>query len=191
MEKAIFILLSAGAILSALFVVLPVLSKTPLHSALALVATFTCLAGLYVMLAAHAMAVMQVLVYAGAIMVLFVFVIMLLNLGERSEAERAPDTPPVIAAIVAVGLMLVVGVQIYGVLTMPSAHMPAPMLEPDFGTLKSVGETLFMDYLVPFELLGVLLTVALAGALILAKKDLRLPQQPVELTGHGHDEESL
>jgi len=189
MEKAIFIFLSAGAIISALFVVLPVLSRTPLHSALALVATFTCLAGLYVMLVAHAMAVLQVLVYAGAIMVLFVFVIMLLNLGERSEVEHA-DTPPVIASIVAVGLMLVVGVQVYGVLTMPSAHMPAPTLESDFGTLKTVGETLFMDYLVPFELLGVLLTVALAGALVLAKKDLRLPKQAAQASEHGHEEES-
>ncbi|MBR56718.1 MAG: hypothetical protein CMH54_01535 [Myxococcales bacterium] len=222
MEKVLFILFAGGAILSAIAVILPVMARTPVHSALALVVTFLCLAGLYALLAAHVLAVLQILVYAGAIMVLFLFVIMLLNLGQERTGPPKRATSRVLTSAVAIALVLLLTGQIFGALGTSVGFKTNPAVMagstgPDqcvascltrevathpkkdarkicqtecwesFGSLRSVGRTLFSDYLVPFELLSILLLIALPGALILAKKNLDLPGSSETQLSEGNE----
>ena len=177
MEQTVFMILAVGTLVSAIGVISPQMSKTPIHSALWLIVTFLCLSGIYVLLVAHVIAVLQVLVYAGAIMVLFVFVIMLLNLGEYGSG-KPKKSKGLIRGIFAAVLVGLVAFQLYGAL-IPSGHSvtPTDLSKTEmsgFGTMPSIGEGLFGRYLVPFELLALLLLVALVGALVLAKKNLNM-----------------
>lgn len=180
METVLFWILAAGAVVSALLVILPPLARSPLYSALSLVVTFCFVAGLYVLLVAHLVAVLQVLVYAGAIMVLFIFVIMLLNL-QPHELKPTRVTPARVmgglaAVLVTSRLALVLWDGTAGTL---AADLTKPVGESvtgapiEYGTVRHVGQALFTDWLVPFELVSLLLLVAIIGAVVLAKK--RLP----------------
>jgi len=177
MEQIVFMFLAVGILVCAVGVVSPQMSKTPLHSALWLVVTFLFLSCIYVLLVAHVIAVLQVLVYAGAIMVLFIFVIMLLNLGEYGSG-KIKKSKGLLRGLFAAVLMALVAFQIYDALVPPGHTVePADLTKPefaDFGTMPNIGEGLFGQYLVPFELLALLLLVALAGALVLAKKNLNV-----------------
>jgi NADH-quinone oxidoreductase subunit J len=166
--QIIFWLLAAGAIFASAMVVLPVGARNPLYGALSLVLSFFFVAGLYVLLLAHTMAVLQILVYAGAIMVLFIFVIMLLNLSPSELGHERRTLAKWLggAATVTVGVQIAVAVE-----RGASAVTPRPLPE-GFGTVDAIGDALFRDYLVPFELTGVLLLVAVVGAVILAKRSL-------------------
>lgn len=177
METVLFWILAVGAVVSALLVILPPLARNPLYSALSLVITFCFVAGLYVLLVAHLVAVLQVLVYAGAIMVLFVFVIMLLNL-QPHELKPARVTPGRILGGLAAALILT---RIAAVLWEQASVVPAADLTKpvgmtasgtplEYGTVRHVGEALFTDWLVPFELVSLLMLVAIIGAVVLAKK---------------------
>ena len=172
--------------------------------------TFLCLAGLYALLAAHVLAVLQILVYAGAIMVLFLFVIMLLNLGQERTGPTRRATSRVLTSALSIALILLLTGQIFGALGTSVGFKSNPAMTTtgtgpeqcvatcltretgdrpgdearkacqeecweSFGSLRSVGRLLFSEYLVPFELLSILLLIALPGALILAKKNLDLP----------------
>ena len=163
----VFWVLAIGAVGGAVCVVLPPFGRNPVHGAVALVGTFFCLAGLYVLLAAHLLAAVQVIVYAGAIMVLFTFVIMLLNLTE-AELGSARYTTAKYVGVAAVGFVFAKAIAVIG---RGSGRIAAELGGPDsFGGVRAVGDTLLRDFLLPFELTSILLLVAVIGAVILAKK---------------------
>lgn len=165
--QIVFWLLALGAIVTAGLVVIGPGAKNPLYGAISLIISFFFIAGIYVLTLAHTMAILQILVYAGAIMVLFTFVIMLLNL---SKQELGVETRTVAKGI---GLIGVIAFGLKMVLVIDSTKFePAKTLPADFGTVGSIGDLLFRDYLVPFELTALLLLVAVIGAVVLAKKTL-------------------
>jgi len=142
-------------------------SRNPVTSAMFLVLTIISMAGLFVLLHAFFLAAVQVLVYAGAVMVLFLFVIMLLDLKE--EERRKVKTFSLVAGVVSVGA--IVGIFVKSLLaTKPGADLPAPQLE---GATIPLGRLLFTNYLLPFEIVSLLLLVAMVGVILLSKKDLR------------------
>ena len=167
-EQIVFWLLAGGAILASALVVLPPGGNNPLYGALTLILSFFFVAALYVLLLAHTMAILQILVYAGAIMVLFTFVIMLLNLSKK-ELGQETRTPAKAIGVLAVGAIAVKTVIVVETQANLIVRPPVP---PGFGTVAAMGDTLFHNYLVPFELTGVLLLVAVVGAVILAKRTL-------------------
>lgn len=143
------------------------IARNPVHSALFLVVTLFAVAGLYFLLHAEFLAVVQILTYAGAILVLFIFIIMLLNLspGELMEKEARP-AGKYLLMLAAVVAFVTIAFLVY----LP--RMPWGALPENFGSVAQVGTALFSTYVVPFEIAGVLLTVALIGAVLLAKKKL-------------------
>lgn len=144
-----------------------VVAKSPMYAAMSLVAAFFFMAGIYVLLSAHLIAFMQILVYAGAVMVLFLFVIMLLSLGnEHLERERR-KAMQVIGAAGAIGLVALVAYA-----TQEVAGAESAAVAVDFGTVKAVGRTLFTNYLLPFEATSLLLLVAIVGAVVVAKEKI-------------------
>ncbi len=147
-------------------VVLNPLSLNPVTSAMFLVLTIVSLAGLFVLLHAFFLAAVQVLVYAGAVMVLFLFVIMLLDL--KAEERRKIRITGVVLGCVAVGAILAVFFQ--SLLTSPPAGAASPQIEG--GTIP-LGTALFTQYLLPFEIVSVLLLVAMVGVVLLSKRDLK------------------
>lgn len=162
MMQNVFYFLVFLAILSAAMVIF---SKNPIHSVLYLIITFFAIAGHYILLNAQFLAVVHIIVYAGAIMVLFLFVIMFLNLNAETEPQQS--TLVKIAGIVAGGslfLVLLAALKDAAVITQAN-----PSLE--IGLVKNLGKTLFNDYLLPFELISVLFLSALIGAVILGKKE--------------------
>ena len=138
-------------------------ARSPIYSAMSLVGTFFCLAGIYVLLLAHTIAVLQVLVYAGAIMVLFLFVIMLLSLGGRSGAVE-DHLPPGGGRPGRGGPVRAAGDRQHAPSFRPNARAPA-----SFGTLQSIGAQLYTQWLAPFEAVSLLLLVAMVGAVVVAK----------------------
>jgi len=142
-------------------------SRNPVTSAMFLVLTIISMAGLFVLLHAFFLAAVQILVYAGAVMVLFLFVIMLLDLKE--EERRRIKKFSLIGGLVSVGAIVVIVVKSIGA-TLPDANRSAPALEGDPGAL---GKLLFTQYLLPFEVVSVLLLVAMVGVILLSKKDLK------------------
>jgi NADH-quinone oxidoreductase subunit J len=134
---------------------------------MALVATFFFLSGIYVLLWAHTIAVLQVLVYAGAIMVLFLFVIMLLSLAETQIAKPARSLSQVAGGAATIGLL--------GLLALSVTRLPrqvsdlSPEQQASFGSLRAVGEVVYTSYLLPFEAVSLLLLVAIVGAVVVAK----------------------
>jgi NADH-quinone oxidoreductase subunit J len=139
--------------------------KNPLASALALAVVLVAIAGLFAMLDAHLLFILQILVYAGAIVVLIVFVIMLLNLGEKDlrEMRIQPVKFAASAVVCAVGCILT----LRALRGLPDLRRPA---SPEFGTAEAVSLELFGPFLVPFEVLGVILLIGIVGAVLLAKK---------------------
>jgi NADH-quinone oxidoreductase subunit J len=125
------------------------------------------MAGLFVLLRAFFLAAVQVLVYAGAVMVLFLFVIMLLNLKE--EEQRRIKKAGAVLGLITVGLIYSLFLKAFGALS-NGTNAPAPQLE---GGTAALGSILFTDYLLPFEILSVLLLVAMVGVILLSKKELK------------------
>ncbi|MCB9744726.1 MAG: NADH-quinone oxidoreductase subunit J [Alphaproteobacteria bacterium] len=164
-EAALFYTFSILAILAGISVIT---RRNAISSAVSLVASFFCLAAMYALLDAHFVAVIQILVYAGAIMVLFIFVIMVLNV--REELEEGWDLTP--RAIAGAGVGGVLGLTTLVALTAADGG-PSAELHEGFGTIQQLGYLLFSgQYLLPFELVSALLTVAVVGAVVLAKKEL-------------------
>jgi NADH-quinone oxidoreductase subunit J len=161
-EYVTFILLAVPLVFFASGVVV---SKSPVNAAMSMVAAFFFLAGIYMLLVAHLIAFMQILVYAGAVMVLFLFVIMLISLGDEHLLKERYRAVQLLGVVGAVGLTAVLAWAILEV-----AHeAPAP-LPPDFGTVKAVGKVLFTQYLLPFEATSLLLLSAIVGAVVVAKE---------------------
>jgi NADH-quinone oxidoreductase subunit J len=168
MELVFFAGLALVAGISGLLVII---QRHAVYSALFLIITMCSLAGLYILLDAHFVWAVQVLVYAGAIMVLFLFVIMLLNLP-REETPWAPhDLRRILSAIaLSVALMVELVVVLSRHFTLTPANA-APKVA-GFGTTQMIGRLLFSQFLFPFEITSIILLVAIVGAMVLAKKHL-------------------
>jgi NADH-quinone oxidoreductase subunit J len=159
----LFYFLSFVAVLSALLVVF---SKNPVYSVLYLIITFFAIAGHYVLLKAEFLAVVHVIVYAGAIMVLFLYVIMLLNLNRDSEPHKSNILK--VAAAICAGLLLIVLVGSLKGSSMIADPLPNTT---DIGSVKNLGKVLFRDFLLPFEIASVLLLAAMIGVVMLGKQE--------------------
>ncbi len=141
--------------------------RNPVSAAMALVGSFFGLAGLYVLLLAHTIAVLQILVYTGAIMVLFLFVIMLLNVGEMKPSPIRVSPGQVLGGLGTVGLLALLA---RVMATLPGLPGPDRLRDvTHFGGLKELGMVLYTTYLLPFEAVSLLLLVAIVGAVVVAK----------------------
>lgn len=166
-EFLIFILVAAAAVTTAL---LMVLQRNPVMSAIYLIANFFCLAALYLLLQAQLLAVLQVVVYAGAIMVLVIFVIMLLNLGnERALTERL-NLRAIVGVIIAAALLLEL-LYVFGGLAWTSSPPAVGAGAAHIGSVEGMGEALFGRFLLPFEVTSLLLLAAIIGAVVLARRE--------------------
>lgn len=161
MQLALFLVLAAIAVAGAVSLIL---QRHPIHSALSLIVVMLALAGLYLLLGAEFVAAVQIIVYGGAIMVLFVFVIMLLNAGleERTNVSRAAHYAGIpLAAALLMGLAYTVARA-----AAPLVAQPVPA-----DATRQLSLLLFRDLAFPFELTSVLILIAMIGALVLAKRD--------------------
>jgi NADH-quinone oxidoreductase subunit J len=147
-------------------VVLNPFSRNPVTSAMFLVLTIACLAGLFVLLHAFFLAAVQILVYAGAVMVLFLFVIMLLDLP--AEERRKIKKTGIVLGLISVGAIMAITLR--SLLQSPLNPDASPTLE---GSTIPLGKLLFTQYLLPFEIISLLLLVAMVGVVLLSKKDLK------------------
>ncbi len=152
--------------------------KNPLYSAVSLVGVFIALSCIYVMLAAPFIAAVQILIYAGAIMVLVVFVIMLLNLEDEDRPNRLRFLYAIGGGLGVVLLAQTLFV-FYAVMRAPQAPADQAMTA---GKTLSIGQAMYTEYLLPVEIVGVLLMMAIVGAVILAR---RLSQPQLELVVEG------
>ena len=162
--QILFWVLSILALLSAILVVI---SKNPVHSVLWLIAVFIAISGHYILLNAQFLAIVNLIVYAGAIMVLFLFVFMLMNLNSDTEPQKNKWLK--IAGVVAGGSLLLVLVA-----ALKQADMKgqlAEMNKGDIGLIKNLGMVLFQEYVVPFEISSVLFLSAMVGVVVIGKKD--------------------
>jgi len=154
--------------------VLMITRRSPVAAALWLVNTLFNLAGIFVLLEAHFIAAAQVLVYAGAIMVLFLFVIMLLNLGRMTTSDIKPISSRLLAG--AAGVLLLAELFVLRRVTVPAALLaPEGSMEATLaaeGAVNAVAKPMFVSYLVPFEITSVMLLAAVVGAVVLAKRRL-------------------
>lgn len=167
METFLFYAFAALTLLCGLLVVANPFSRSPVNSAMFLVLTIVSLAGLFVLLHAFFLAAVQIIVYAGAVMVLFLFVIMLLDLKE--EERRKLRKAGLAAGVVAVGALAVLFVRAL-LAAAPGAQLSPPAIE---GSTANLGRLLFTQYLLPFEIVSVLLLVAMIGVILLSKKELK------------------
>jgi len=142
-------------------------SRNPVTSAMFLVLTIISMAGLFVLLHAFFLAAVQVLVYAGAVMVLFLFVIMLLDL--KDEERRRIKIFSLVAGLVSVGAIVCIFMKSLAA-AQPGKNLPAPTTE---GATLPLGKLLFTNYLLPFEIVSLLLLVAMVGVILLSKKELK------------------
>lgn len=161
--KYIFFFLTVMALYSAVMVLV---SKKPIHSVLFLTMTFFAIAGHYVLLNAQFLAVVHVIVYAGAIMVLFLFTVMLLNLN-KDERSPKPVWTKILVAIAA-GMLLLVLIGVFRNYDIKTATDPTLT---QIGLVKNLGKILYHEYLLPFEISSVLFLTAMVGAVLLGKKE--------------------
>ena len=160
-QLAVFLVLAAVAVAGAVNLIL---QHHPIHSALSLIVVMVALAGLYLLQGAEFIAAVQIIVYGGAIMVLFVFVIMLLNAGaeERSNISR-------LARFVGVPLGIVFLLEVAYAIGRATSHMA--QASPEAVSTRDLSNLLFREYVFPFELTSFLILIALLGALVLARRE--------------------
>ncbi|MES2006418.1 MAG: NADH-quinone oxidoreductase subunit J [Bacteroidota bacterium] len=163
--QILFFFLSALAIFSAVMVLV---SKNPVHSVLWLIAVFFAISGHYVLLNAQFLAIVNLIVYAGAIMVLFLFVIMLMNLNTETEPQKHIWMK--LAGVISGGCFLLMLISLVRQ-TQEMVGRKALMAEGNIGLIKNLGKALFGDYVVPFEITSVLFLSAMVGAVVIGKKD--------------------
>lgn len=165
MTQYLFYFLSFIAIFCALKVVI---SKNPVHSVLYLILTFFAIGCHYLILNAQFLAAVHIIVYAGAIMVLFLYVIMMLNLNKESEPHKS--TMLKLAATITGGLLLVV---IVGALKGSEKILITSIPNNEIGLIKNLGQVLFKEYLLPFEVSSILFLSAMVGAVMLGKNEIK------------------
>jgi NADH-quinone oxidoreductase subunit J len=193
----LFIILALIAIVSAIGMLT---STNAVHAALFLVVNFATLALFYLGLNAPFLAMVQITVYAGAIMVLFLFVIMLLGAEEVELSSKLRWQAPV-AVVLTVALIVVSGVVLFSPQVrnqLPQAELVITEDQPEsdnpreqFGSAHTLGAELFASYLLPFELTGVLLLVAMVGAIVMARDDKPRRKKPAELEGAAEARQQL
>jgi NADH-quinone oxidoreductase subunit J len=160
----LFILLSAVAIGSALMVIT---RKNPVHSVLYLVVTFFAISGHYILLNAQFLAIVNIIVYAGAIMVLFLFVVMLMNLNTGAEPQKNKLVQ--FAGVISGGSLFLI--LMAALMKSKDAGAAVALQTGDYGLIKTLGNVLFKDYVVPFEISSVLFLSAMIGAVVISKKE--------------------
>ncbi len=167
-ESVGFWILSLISVFSAIMMIV---TKNPVRSALNLVITFLCVAVFYILMSAQFLAAVQVIVYAGAIMVLFLFVIMLLNLGSpEALIEKGTIQKPIAVGLGIFFVVLLIWSQ--ALITLPQAESRAEVTQFQ-GTVEAIGLSLFnpkLPWLFPFEITSILLLVAVIGAIVMAKR---------------------
>ncbi len=168
-EVILFVVLAVIAVLTALLVIL---QRNPVASAIFLILTFFCLAGIYLLLNAAFIAVMQLLVYAGAIMVLFLFVIMLLNLEKEQKIMTRSRLQKIFGVFLGLVLLIQIGMAFHSVLATGEKGFFSPEKVAALGNTEVVARLLFTEYLLPFEITSVLLLAAIVGAILLAKREI-------------------
>lgn len=161
--QLLFFILALISVVSALYVVF---AQNPVYSVLSLIVTMVCIAGQYILMNAQFLAVVHIIVYAGAIMVLFLFVLMLLNLNKDTEPQKN-DRFKLIGTIAA-GLLLIT---LLGSMRGASNLSANPNLPNDLGLVKNLGNVLFTDFVVPFEISSILFLAAMVGAVLVGKKE--------------------
>jgi NADH-quinone oxidoreductase subunit J len=172
MQQEFFILLAFVAIGSGLLVVV---AKNPIHSALSLVACFVQIAALFILLGSPFLAVIQIFVYVGAIMVLFLFVIIMLDVRIEAQTRFLQNS-----AVYSLIVLITLAVELLMLLTQSSRlhAVMAPVRAISDEPTKLLSLTLFKDFLLPFEVASVILLVALIGAVVLARSDDNNGQKP-------------
>jgi NADH-quinone oxidoreductase subunit J len=160
----LFYLLSAIMIISALLIVF---NRNPVNNVIFLIICFIAMAGHYILLNAQFLAVVHIIVYTGAIMVLFLFVIMLLNLNKAIIPHKSRATR--IAAVITGGIFFLV---LIAATRMTIEISPRYAFSSDIGLVKEVGQTLFHEFLLPFEMSSALFISAMVGAIMFGKKDV-------------------
>jgi len=154
--------------LAIMFALMVVISRSPVNSVLYLVLTFFCIAGHYLVMNAQFLAIVHIVVYAGAIMVLFLFVIMLMDLNQEGEPQKSWVIK--LIAGIAGGLMLFVLVgSLKGTEQIGLSSYGASQI----GTVKILGKVLFSEFLFPFEIASILLLAAMVGAIMIGKKEIK------------------
>lgn len=169
MAPYFFYFLAFLAILSALMVVF---SKNPVYSVLFLVITFFSIAGQFVLLNAQFLAAVHIIVYAGAIMVLFLFVVMLLNLNKEAEPHKSSMIK--LAGVIASGILMITIIGTFKGATIDVVGIGLDnslTYNNQVGLVKNLGKVLFSDFLLPFEISSILFLSAMVGAVMLGKKD--------------------
>jgi NADH-quinone oxidoreductase subunit J len=172
MEITSLLLMILG-ILAIASAIITVAHKEPLKSAIAMIFHFFMLAGIYLTLSAEFLAVMQLIVYAGAIMVLVLFVIMLLNVAE--EVVQKNKSKLMLSVTVAGALLIVLTTYVIlnGQISENNSLNAANFLTKPNGSIQTVGKELYTNFLVPLEIVGILLLSAIIGAVMVAKKQLK------------------
>lgn len=163
MELYIFYFLGFLAVMSAVGFVW---ARHPLYSILSLIITFFSVAGLFILLNAQFLGIVQIIVYAGAIMVLFLYILMMLNLQKNNEIQQK-NTKKIIAVLVS-GLLLIGLLGVYkGVL-----QGKIELVNSEIGLTKNLGKVLFNEYVLPFELASVLILSGIVGSVLIGKKEI-------------------
>lgn len=166
MEAALFYIFAIGVIAAGAQVVL---RRNPIYGALSLVGCFFFLAGIYVLLAAHLIAILQIMIYAGAVMVLFVFVIMLLNLKDEELGEQRITVMKGLGIVAVLATTAVISWRALGAAYPNGPTTDNALRISGFGTVREVGRVLYLSSVLPFEVTSLLLLVAVVAAVVIAK----------------------
>lgn len=168
MVEVLFYILSTLTIGSA---ALTVLSKNPIHSAIWLVVSFFSIAGHYILLNAQFLGMVHIMVYSGAIMILMLFTIMLMNLNITNEVQK-----PLVTKIVATISFCLVGILLLSIAMRANQayELTYSQIEEDFQSVEVLGKILLNEYVVPFEMVAILLLLSMIGAVLISKKDKKV-----------------
>ena len=164
MEQFLFFFIALVAVASAVYFVF---AKNPLYAILSLIVTFFSIAALYVLLNAQFLGIVQIIVYAGAIMVLFLYVLMMLNLNAKDESKKHNLLK--FTGIISAGIIFVGMIGAYKGVAMTNA---TTNVVSQIGLTKNLGKLLFNEYVLPFELASILILAGIVGSVLIGKKDL-------------------
>ncbi|WP_332453990.1 NADH-quinone oxidoreductase subunit J [Chryseobacterium aquaticum] len=165
MDQFLFFLVAFLAVSSAVYFVF---ARNPLYAILSLIVTMFSIAGMYILLNAQFLAIIQIIVYAGAIMVLFLYILMMLNLNKEDESKK--NNTLKFVGVFTAGLLLI---GVLGVFRgVHEKHVVIENVDKGVGLTKNLGRLLFNEYVLPFELASILILAGIVGAVLIGKKDL-------------------
>jgi len=165
MDQILFFIVAFLAIASAVYFVF---AKNPMYAILSLIVTMFSIAGMYILLNAQFLGIVQIIVYTGAIMVLFLYILMMLNLNKEDESKK--ESLPKFIGIVSVCILFVGMLGAYRGLS--GKTTVADNIDHSVGLTKNLGRLLFNEYVLPFELASILILAGIVGAVLIGKKDL-------------------